>query len=569
MDGKCSFWGIAFSTFIFCLILMSSNSFSASFSSRITRQTQQISLSMAVVSDSDSSLSAPLGTFKRFLKKLGISIGNDSSEMKEMERKIPNNAVLVFGATGKTGSIVVESLLQRGRQVVAVTRKKDKAIDSLNNVLFNSNLFIQTGINISDPSAVVAADLFSGVSQVVCVTGPSADGTSATVDFEGTRNILNAAGPFLSMSSLTSPKEKMIFAFKKKEEVENFQRLDDVIMGGKSESSWKKHKKFATWTGKLIEEGGGFCGTRAKDLDVNLSEWDGIRIKVRGDGSRFKMNFKAPIFADRPESTYQATFETKAGEWAIIDIPLTSFVPVKMSNVQYEAPRLAELDPPMRKMIMLGLVYSRFEYNGRPNPAYKPGPFSLDVEFIKLYRNARPSFVYVSSAAVERNARLETKEARAKDIPIVQLNPGGILNWKYKAEELIRESGLGYTIIRPCGLLPEKLAKEQPVVKLQACQGDEISGRLSRQDLAEVIVFSLNSDTLLGKTFELRRDEAEDSLGVPTKMNTIFRSLVKDSNRVEQGLLPFPKVSDPPPPLTKEEINEILKAVPQQQLEGR
>ena len=58
----------------------------------------------------------------------------------------------------------------------------------------------------------------------------------------------------------------------------------------------------------------------------------------------------------------------------------------------------------------------------------------------------------VSSAGVERNALIgDDSEARKRDIPIVQLNPGGILNYKYKGEMAVRASGLPYSILRPVG----------------------------------------------------------------------------------------------------------------------
>jgi uncharacterized protein YbjT (DUF2867 family) len=51
---------------------------------------------------------------------------------------------------------------------------------------------------------------------------------------------------------------------------------------------------------------------------------------------------------------------------------------------------------------------------------------------------------------------VETEEERRAEIPIVQLNPGGILNWKYKGEAYLRSSSVPYTVIRACGLVPER-----------------------------------------------------------------------------------------------------------------
>ena len=46
------------------------------------------------------------------------------------------------------------------------------------------------------------------------------------------------------------------------------------------------------WTGTLRVEGGGFCGARARRLDLDLASFDGISLRVRGDGQTFKLNLK-------------------------------------------------------------------------------------------------------------------------------------------------------------------------------------------------------------------------------------------------------------------------------------
>ena len=68
------------------------------------------------------------------------------------------------------------------------------------------------------------------------------------------------------------------------------------------------------------------------------------------------------------------------------------------------------------------------------------------------FKAPRPRIVLVSSAGVERNALIGDDEAaRKQDIPIIQLNPQGVLNYKYEGEQAVRQSGLPYTIIRPVG----------------------------------------------------------------------------------------------------------------------
>ena len=62
-------------------------------------------------------------------------------------------------------------------------------------------------------------------------------------------------------------------------------------------------------------------------------------------------------------------------------------------------------------------------------PAHRAGPFSLEIDgAVSAFKAARPAAVVLSSAGVERNAVIgHDEEARKKDIPIVQLNPGGTL----------------------------------------------------------------------------------------------------------------------------------------------
>lgn len=71
---------------------------------------------------------------------------------------------------------------------------------------------------------------------------------------------------------------------------------------------------------------------------------------------------------------------------------------------------------------------------------------------IQGFKEPRPAVILVSSAATERNALIgDDAAARKRDIPIVQLNPGGILNFKYSGENTLRSSGLPYAVVRPVG----------------------------------------------------------------------------------------------------------------------
>jgi Complex I intermediate-associated protein 30 (CIA30) len=71
---------------------------------------------------------------------------------------------------------------------------------------------------------------------------------------------------------------------------------------------------------------------------------------------------------NKPQDVYQATFDTVAGDWVNLKIPWHEFVPVSKAKVKTDAPPLDT-----SKISTIGLVYSRFDFNGLSNPNFKPG----------------------------------------------------------------------------------------------------------------------------------------------------------------------------------------------------
>jgi len=111
-----------------------------------------------------------------------------------------------------------------------------------------------------------------------------------------------------------------------------------------------------------------------------------------------------------------------------------------------------------------------------------------------------PSIVVCSSAGVTRPSWSDEKKARfigASDIPIVRLNPFGILDNKLKGEEALRESGADYTIFRPGGL-NDDWPSGRPFIS----QGDLAVGRINRADVASLLVAMLSEPKATKKTFE-------------------------------------------------------------------
>ena len=74
---------------------------------------------------------------------------------------------------------------------------------------------------------------------------------------------------------------------------------------------------------------------------------------------------------------------------------------------------------------------------------------------------------------------------------------GPILKAKGKSEEFIRGFGMEYTIIRPGGYASEKL-----LGKTVFGEGGKFSGRVTREQIAEVCVDALTNPSMKNRTFE-------------------------------------------------------------------
>lgn len=210
-------------------------------------------------------------------------------------------------------------------------------------------------------------------------------------------------------------------------------------------------------------------------------------------------------------------------------------------------------------------MYSRFEVNGLRNRECRAGRFGIDFgSAISMYAGpSLPRFVLVSSAGVERNALCAgDDERRSREIPIVRLNPGGVLNYKYAAELALRNSGLEYCVVRPCGLVDDLEGED---ATLELAQGDAITGRLTRREVARVVAAALETGDATRKTFEVRRSadapQGEHAAGGDAMIGKMMKRLVDDWARPSAGIRPFPPYAPPPPPPSEETVREILEQV--------
>lgn len=141
--------------------------------------------------------------------------------------------------------------------------------------------------------------------------------------------------------------------------------INDVVMGGLSSGRMVPGEGFATFEGIVsFENNGGFSSVRSRPVLHDLSAYDGLSLRVRGDGKRYGFRLKTDTSFDGV--SYQICIEPPAGAWTRLHLPFDEFVPVyRGRNVRNHPPLDAG------RIMTFGLIISRQE-----------GPFRLDVESI-------------------------------------------------------------------------------------------------------------------------------------------------------------------------------------------
>jgi len=422
--------------------------------------------------------------------------------------------VLVAGATGGVGKRVVKRLIDKGCKVRCLVRDIDKARSILDD---KADLVVA---DITKPETLNSL-LMANTQAVICCTAvrvqpvegdtpdrakynqgvkfymPEVVGdTPENVEYKGVKNLVEAAKTNLSQSN-----EKILFDFSHSSaEVKNvWGAVDDVVMGGVSQSNINLSSEKAVFFGNVsTDNNGGFASVRTKNFDpsFNLSGYEGVEIRVKGDGKRYKFILRTETNWDGTGYCY--SFDTEADTWINVKVPFAELIPVFRAKTVKDAPRIDD-----NRICSVQLMLSKFEYDGELNPNFSAGTFTLEVETIKAYGGQNlPQFVLVSSAGVTRPGRpgINLEE----EPPAVKLNDqlGGILTWKLKGEDSLRESGIPYTIIRPCALTEEPGGKE-----LIFEQGDNIKGKISREDIAKICVQSLQQPLACNVTFEVKEGE--------------------------------------------------------------
>ena len=151
--------------------------------------------------------------------------------------------------------------------------------------------------------------------------------------------------------------------------------VNDDVMGGRSEGGLRLEGDVAIFTGSTNTRGGGFSSVRSRPHSFDLSAYDGVRLRARGDGRTYTLRLTTWDTRDqRRRPAYRAEFETGDATWEEIDVPFARYRPLwRGATLPGPALEAAAIDS-------LGLMIN----DGQD------GPFRLEVDWIAAYREAEP-----------------------------------------------------------------------------------------------------------------------------------------------------------------------------------
>jgi len=188
-----------------------------------------------------------------------------------------------------------------------------------------------------------------------------------------------AGGGEASMESI-----KVVADFSDPAEIQRWRSVNDGVMGGVSSGAIAAGSDgTAVFEGVIsLENNGGFASVRTAPRDFALDGFDGLLVRVNGDGKGYKLTARTDNAFDTV--MYQAAFETDDGQWREIRIPFSDFTPTYHGRV------LSDRAPLQGANVRgIGLLISDKQ----------EGPFRLEIAFIKAYPAATAAEAPQSFAA--------------------------------------------------------------------------------------------------------------------------------------------------------------------------
>jgi hypothetical protein len=172
----------------------------------------------------------------------------------------------------------------------------------------------------------------------------------------------------------TQEETRVLIDFSSPGVLRHWRTIADTVMGGVSEGTISNGSAgFVRFHGIVsLDNNGGFVSVRTPPMPFDLVGYEGISLRVRGDGKTYHLRLRTEDAFDGV--AYRARFATLPDEWTTVRLPFSDFRPTYRGNELPEAP---PLDPAGVRQLGL-MITDRQE-----------GPFDLHLASIKAFRAAR------------------------------------------------------------------------------------------------------------------------------------------------------------------------------------
>lgn len=167
-----------------------------------------------------------------------------------------------------------------------------------------------------------------------------------------------------------SPATKTIFDFNSAKTSGQWYIVNDGVMGGVSQSKINLNGDgTATFSGTLsAENNGGFASIRTNIDNQFDTDYQGVVIRIKGDGNIYSMRFRSNSSFDG--YSYEAKLESEEGKWTEHKVPFKDFSPTYRGYTLRDKPVLK-----VENIRQMGIMVSDKQW----------GEFSVDIDWIKFY----------------------------------------------------------------------------------------------------------------------------------------------------------------------------------------
>lgn len=420
------------------------------------------------------------------------------------EYETPNakfTTVLVTGATGRVGRVLIRKLLLRGYTVKALVRRESdvESLPGLVQVIVG---------DVGDKETIQNAS--AGVNKVIYCASAKTRVTSDlyNVDVEGVKNVVSCMQDYYhklaSRRAGRSAKSKvMLTNFKHPTAYETWAPRDAGAGDANADSDGRwaaaaemqrvnfdplypededKPFKFASFNGFITSRTAkAEISASVADLqaDVDYATMEGLLFRLKGDGKRYSV-----MLTQDDGQRFRFSFNTTGG-WQVIRMPFHKFV--NEGETSWGADGEATLD--LTRVTDVGV-----RFDARKNQrdvsmtdvmSGSNNMFDLTLEYVKaIPRGEEPDVILVSCFG----AGLEEGEEKER-----------VLKMKRDGERVLRNSGVGYTIVRPGELVDEAGGGKALVFD----QTERINTPISCADVADVCVKAMHDEQARNRSFDV------------------------------------------------------------------